>query len=139
MNAVVIRLSRVAVSEELVKLGLKYGNKVKQQVDIPGWIKISPRFAKTCIRGLWDTDGCLYEEVHRKKNIEYRYPRLSFVSHSKPLLRSVFTILQKMDFSPKIRNNRSVNLETKADIVRYFHLIGSSNKKHLRRYSKFVN
>ena len=139
MNAAVVRLSRVGVSEALVKLGLKYGNKVRQQVDIPVWIKKSVHFSKACIRGLWDTDGCFYEEVHRKRGCEYRYPRLSLVSHSIPLLRSVASLLNDMDFSSKIRNNRSVNLETRADIVRYFRIIGSNNQKHLTRYSKFIH
>ena len=137
-NVFIIRLSRVAIIEDLRKLGVTSKNKVKDQVDIPNWIKLSAPFSRACIRGLWDTDGCIYEEVHRKTKKHYRYPRLSLVSHSMPLLSSVTTLLSRMDFSPKIRNNRSVQLESRADIVKYFQLIGSSNAKHCERYSKFV-
>ena len=40
-------------------------------------------------------------------------------------------------FALKSGYNRSVNLESLNDISRYFDLIGTSNLKHLNRFSSF--
>lgn len=110
------------------------GNKLKQGLDIPEWIKGNKELEISCIRGLMDTDGCFFNECHKINNKKYCYPRLSLVSHSRQLLDSVFEILQKLGFSPKIRNKRSVQLEKREDILRYFSLIGTSNPKHEAKF-----
>jgi len=56
-NAVVIRGSGKKSIEFFTKIGLKIGNKVKQQVKIPEWIKESKSLRLSCLRGLMDTDG----------------------------------------------------------------------------------
>lgn len=132
-----IVISRKRLVEYCVGLGLKRGNKIAQGVDIPIWINKDKELQVSCVRGLWDTDGCIFQECHKIKNKTYCYPRLSFVSHSEPLRNSVYKILKKLDFSPKIRDNRSVQLERKEDIKRYFVVIGSHNQKHIERYKNF--
>jgi len=127
-------ISRTLLVRFCHSIGLVIGNKIKQQIDIPQWILADRRFQIACIRGLIDTDGCIFSERHTINGKQYCYPRLSLVSASAPLRQSVFNILKGLDFLPKIRNNRSVQLESKTDIIRYFTLIQSHNMKHLRRW-----
>jgi len=129
-----VTISRTLLVQFCHSIGLVIGNKIKQQIDIPQWIFTDRCFQIACIRGLIDTDGCIFSERHTINGKQYCYPRLSLVSASAPLRQSVFTILQGLDFLPKIRNNRSVQLESKVDIIRYFTLIQSHNTKHLRRW-----
>ena len=131
-------ISRVRLVDYCVLLGLKIGNKIHQRFDIPGWIKRQPSFAAVCVRGLMDTDGCIFNECHHINGKRYCYPRLTFVSHSEPLRRSVFCILWDVGFTPKLRNNRSVNLERRKDIIDYFTKIGTNNPKHSLRYRSFI-
>ena len=107
------------------------GNKIKQQIDIPQWIYSRISFQKACMRGLMDTDGCIFSERHKIKGKLYCYPRLSLVSASAPLRQSVCSILEKLDFSPKIRNNRSVQLERKEDIIPAYEKALNSNRSTL--------
>ena len=86
------------------------------------------------MRGLMDTDGCLFYECHNIKDKKYCYPRLSFISASAPLRKSVFEILDKLSLQPKIRNIRYVQIENKEKIKEYFNIVGSSNQKHLNKY-----
>ena len=116
------------------KLGLHVGNKLKQGLDIPLWVKQNVNFQKACIRGLFDTDGCLFYERHRIKGKVYSYQRLNFTSASPQLRESVCLFLRQLGFSSKIRNNRCVQIENKAEIKRYFDVIGTHNPKHLRRF-----
>lgn len=116
------------------KLGLKIGNKIKQNLDIPQWVKKDMRFKKACLRGLVDTDGCVFDEVHYIRGKRYSYKRLNFRSASPSLRNSVFSLFRELGMTPKMRNTTAVQLEDKEEIKRYFKIIGTSNPKHLRRF-----
>ena len=136
INIVVSRTKLVSLCRSI---GLKVGNKLAQNLDIPEWIKENERFSKACIRGLVDTDGCIFEECHNIKNRRYCYPRLSLVSASQQLRFSVFTILKRLGFTPVIRNNRSVQLESLREIRKYFKIIGTNNYKHQKRFRQMTS
>lgn len=133
-----IIVSRVRLVKFCKSIGLKIGNKLKQNLDIPEWVKNSKSFRYSCTRGLLDTDGCLFNECHRINNKKYCYPRLAFTSYSKKLCSSVFKIFQGMGFSPKIRNNRNVQIENRKDILRYFQLVSTHNLHHRKRFKSFL-
>lgn len=116
------------------KLGLKIGNKVKQQVDIPSWIKKNERFQIGCLRGLMDTDGCVFTHHYKVNNKVYVYKKLAFSNGSRPLLSSVYDILKKNGFHPRYAQGKDVRLDSKEDVKRFFHIIGTHNPKYLKRY-----
>lgn len=132
-----IVLSSIELVEFLVKKGLPKGDKIRGGLNIPEWIFCDDNLLISCIRGLFDTDGSVYLETHMIKGNKYSYPRWSFVSASAPLRQSVFEGLIRLGFEPKIRMNRSVNLERFTDIDKYFKMIGSSNPKHLQKIALF--
>jgi len=133
----IIVVSRVNLVKFCKSIGIKSGNKLKQNLDIPAWIKSNKKFRVPCIRGLMDTDGCVYLERHETNKKKYCYPRLSFVSYSKNLRKSTYKILSDMGFNPKIRNNRSVQIEDRQEIIKYFKTIKTNNLKHQKRFNKF--
>lgn len=118
------------------KLGLKQGNKIKQQVDIPGWIKRNKLYSIACVRGLIDTDGCVFTHRYKVNGKFYSYKKLSFTSYSKPLRQSVFNILKDNGLNPRFAQRRDVRLDSIEDMQRYFQLINSHNPKHLMRHYK---
>lgn len=132
-----IAVSRKELVRHLHELGLPIGNKVKQQFDIPAWIKRDQKLAIACVRGLVDTDGCIFTHRYRVKGVWYTYKKLSFTSASEPLRQSVHTLLQKFGFHPRIAGN-NVRLDRVEDMKRYFSIIDSHNQKHLRRYKSAV-
>ncbi|HEY1646000.1 MAG TPA: hypothetical protein VGF75_06590, partial [Candidatus Saccharimonadales bacterium] len=137
MNYTTITVSSVELVKFLKTRGILEGDKIRQGLDIPNWIKGNKLYAAACIRGIFDTDGCIFAERHKKGEKVYSYPRWFLVSASPFLRDSMHEILTDLDFSPKIRNNRSVNLESSVDILKYFESIGTHNPKHLRRYRNF--
>jgi hypothetical protein len=130
-------LSSVELVEFLTSQGLPKGDKIRAGLDIPEWILCDDGLVAACIRGLFDTDGSIYQETHTIKGKKYSYPRWSFVSASDPLRESVYEGLLRLGFEPKMRMNRSVNLERFTDIDKYFRMVGSSNPKHLQRIARF--
>ncbi len=115
-------------------LGLKKGNKIKHQVDIPNWIKKRKSFSIACARGLFDTDGCVFTHRYKVKNKIYSYKKLSFTSYSRPLLQSFFEILKSNGLNPRFALRSDVRLDNIKDVQNYFKIFGSHNPKHLKRY-----
>ena len=132
-----IVISRSELVKFFVSLGLPIGNKIKQQIDIPEWIKRNKNFLIACIRGLVDTDGCVIKHSYQVKGKIYHYKKLAFSTRSNPLIKTVYNSLKKFGFSARItKYEKDVRIESKNDIQKYFKLIGSHNPKHLRKYYK---
>lgn len=118
------------------RIGLKKGNKIKNRIDIPQWIKNNKKFKIACVRGLIDTDGSVFTHTYKVGGKWYSYKKLDFTSLSQPLLTSVFAILKKLGLHPRIARHKSVRLDSALDMERYFSVVETHNPKHLRRYLK---
>lgn len=136
-TVVIVTISRKKAVEYINSLGIKTGNKIKQSIDIPSWIMQNNSYRIACLRGLIDTDGCIFQEKHKRKDKEYIYPRLTFTSYSESLRNSTFKIMKEFNFSPTAQNRRDVHLSKKEDIIQYFQIVGTSNPKHTERYKRF--
>ena len=118
------------------KLGLKQGNKIKQQVDIPNWIKRNKGYSVSCVRGLIDTDGSVFNHRYKVGGKYYSYKKLAFTSYSQPLRQSVFNVLKNKGLSPRFAQDKDVRLDSIRDMKKYFQVFSSHNPKHLKRYYK---
>ncbi len=136
-NAIGYSISRVELVKFCTeKLGLKRGNKIKQQIDIPDWIKQNKQYAIACVRGLIDTDGCVFNHKYKVKEKWYSYKKLSFTSYSKSLRESVFNILKNNGLNPRFAQDKDVRLDSIENMKKYFKIFNSHNPKHLRKYYK---
>ena len=59
-NTLIIYLNSTTIVDFLMDKGLPRGNKLKAGLKIPEWIFENNEFRKACVRGLIDTDGCLF-------------------------------------------------------------------------------
>jgi LAGLIDADG-like domain len=132
--AINIVVSRRALVRFCVENGLVIGNKIRQRIDIPGWIKERKEYRLACIRGLIDTDGSVFTHRYRVGGKWYSYKKLDFTSLSRPLCDSVHNTLQELGMRPRLARNKSVRLDSKSDMEKYFIIVGSHNPKHLKRY-----
>lgn len=115
-------------------LGLHIGNKVRQQVDIPNWIKENKEFSIACLRGLVDTDGSVFTHRYYVNEKRYFYKKMDFTSMSQPMLASAADIFRSIDLHPRIARGKSIRLDRQQDVHDYFAIVGSHNSKHLKRY-----
>ncbi|OGH08766.1 MAG: hypothetical protein A2152_00070 [Candidatus Levybacteria bacterium RBG_16_35_6] len=119
----------------LCSIGLRVGNKVKQQVGVPDWITSSPSFKIACLRGLMDTDGGVFIHRYSVNGKNYMYKKISFSNRSVPLLHFVFNTLTELGFTPKIIDkveNKKVWLYNETEVKRYLSQVGSNNQRLLR-------
>lgn len=132
----------VASSRNLVRFlnnkGMPIGNKIKNKLRVPDWIKNNSSYKKAFIRGLFDTDGCVYLDRHKINNKIYKYLGWTITSYASNLILDVINILKECGFSPTNRlSQKSVYLRRQKEIVRYFNEIKTNNPKHYNRFIKF--
>jgi intein/homing endonuclease len=141
-KAVTLSVDRKQLVDFCKSIGLTQGNKIKKGIDIPKWIKINKSFAKVCIKGLFDTDGCFYINSYRVNNKVYRYFKIAFVSASTKLLSSTQELLDNCGIKSVISLRKGgeggdVRIVGAEDVSTYIKLIGSSNSKHLTKISAY--
>ena len=116
-------------------IGFPAGNKIKNKVTIPLWIKENNFFLKRCIRGLIDTDGSVFRMSKKDPNLI----RIGFKNFNKKLLDDTREAFIKLGFHPsKIICGAYFVLSRQDEINKYLSEIGFSNKKHLDRLNEFI-
>ena len=134
-NVIVITGSGIKSIKYFQTIGLKIGNKVKQQVDVPKWIQDNIDYQIACLRGLMDTDGGVFLHRYKVNGKRYIYKKISFTNKSVPLLRFVVRVLKCLKYSPKLIDkveNKKVWLYNESEVNRYLREIGSNNFRLLK-------
>ena len=91
---------------------------------------------KSCIKGLFDTDGGLHR--HHKKSAQ-----LKFTNNSYSLVWSLYNALVRLNYRPSItvdhkdKNTLAIYFFNK-DVKKYFQEIGSSNPKNKIKFQKWI-
>ncbi|MHB1316944.1 MAG: LAGLIDADG family homing endonuclease [Minisyncoccota bacterium] len=142
-KAISIIVNRKLLVEFCQKVGFEKGNKVTHQVDIPQWIKENKPFARECIRGLVDTDGCFFTHSYKVNGKRYSYLKIAFTSASTPLSLSVAQILTDNGFVVRMSsvrlnsNGRDIRIDDEKYVTKYIEEIGSHNSKHLDKIKQW--
>lgn len=136
-KACVITVSSKSICQFFVNQGIPQGNKITLGVRIPDWIREKPLYRKAFIRGLFDTDGCVYLDTHRYGQKVYENLGMAFANQSVPLLSFFKESLEFFGLHPTQKTKFRVFLRRKEDIRRYFDLISSSNEKHFKKVDRY--
>jgi DNA-binding transcriptional regulator WhiA len=137
-NTLVLVCSSTSLVEFLRQKGAVLGNKIIQKIDIPEWILKTPSYTKAFVRGLVDTDGCLFIHNHFIKNTRYKNIGFCFTSSSTNLINSVAQILKKYNIEPHITDKgRRIYLYSKKSVEKYLQIFGSSNPRITKKYQEW--
>lgn len=137
-STIEVVVSSRALVKLLNKAGLPLGNKIKQGIDIPNWIKRNHNFSKLCLRGIFDTDGSVYLDKHRIKGTDYVSMNIAVVSASSNLLTSINEILVRESFTPTRTSKKSIRLRRTTEVMEFFRVVGSKNSKHVKKFDSFL-
>ena len=137
-QAVVISIASTTIVDFLVENGLPRGNKIKNGLRIPQWVLDNKRYRIAYLRGLVDTDGCVFVHKHKVGRGTYQNIGLCFTSYSTNLLMQVARILEKFSIIPHISgHNRNIYLYREDMVARYLKIVGSSNSRIHSVYKKW--
>ena len=131
-------------NDKLVKfkqsLGLPLGKKF--ELEIPKQFLSDKELIVACIRGIFDTDGCLYLE---KKNGKL-YPRIEIATISSLLGEQLNSLLLGLGlrstvYTMKTYGNRimpyKVSIRGEEMLHKFIQIINPQNPKHLAKYNLF--
>ncbi len=134
-KATILYYNGIDLVDYLLSIGLKIGNKVKQQVGVPSWILSRREYKIACVRGLMDTDGGVFPHKYKVNGKEYSYNKICFTNRSMPLLLFVFNVLKEIGLTPKLLDkveNKKVWLYNAQEVRKYLQLINSNNERLLK-------
>ena len=129
----------IYVGKYLLEAGMRLGDKIRSGVTTPEWI-FKKNLLKYFIRGMFDTDGCVYRKYDNFAQIEFKLG-------SDPLIFSLRRALINLNFNPTeikwhfhskggARINWQFCLSRQSEVKRFFEEIQPKNKKHLIRFDK---
>ena len=118
MNVILQKRSMTSLVKLLQKQGFRIGNKLSYKLRIPVWIKKDDRFIVACLRGIFDTDGCLF--VTDKK---YGYYGVSLTSYSESLRKDVRECLGMIGLSKFFINGKTVIARSQGEVDKFIDII----------------
>lgn len=137
-NTLVLVCSSTSIVDYLVENGVVRGNKLAQKLNIPLWIKQNDSFLKAFIRGLVDTDGCIYQHRHFTKKHYYVNIGLCFTNYSIDLIKEVDEVFKTNGINSHITDKgRRIYLYSQKAVERYLVIFESSNPRIKEMYASW--
>lgn len=133
-------------SDELVSfkkfIGLPLGK--KRNIQIPSVFLKNEKFKISVLRGIFDTDGCIYLQKKRKT----LYPRVEFRTTSLPLGAQIIRILKDINIRAALylikRKNKNwqdlvcISVCGLERVKKFFKLVKPHNPKHIAKFEKLL-
>ncbi|MEK6948261.1 MAG: LAGLIDADG family homing endonuclease [Nanoarchaeota archaeon] len=126
-----LRIAGIELFKFLLSIGLVEGDKIINEVTIPKWVKENNVLLIACLRGLFDTDGTIFQAN------KIRYPKrlnIGFKNNNKKLLFEVRDSLISLGFHPTNTKRNAIFLCRSNEIKLFMKNIGFSNIKHSSKY-----
>ena len=131
-------LYSASAARSLHRLGLPFGNKIKQGARIPRWVFRNKSYLRACLRGLFDTDGCVYGFLRKppsrgsKAIISFEFGKGSF------LAKDAQRALGRLGYLPRMMPHRNeCRLAFNEDTVRFMREIKPANEKHWENFLRW--
>lgn len=112
-RAIQLKVHSKELVKRLTELGLQTGDKVENQVEIPSWIKDKEKYQKRCLRGLVDTDGCIYTQSRDSRTI------VRFKNQSKPLLTGFKEMCRNLNIKPSNGGECGVQVASQTEVRKF--------------------
>ena len=132
-------ISSAALVSFLQEQGFPKGSKCETLTQVPRWIQEAQNLRNACLRGLMDTDGCVFRHRYRINGKEYSYPKLAFAAAIPCLTQFVLENLQALDIPAYVhQQGQRVFVYSRKAVVRYFKVIGTHNPRYRQRFEEYA-
>ena len=103
----------------------KNGSKFKQKIIVPNWIKINKKYTKWCLKGLFETDGSVYNDRN--------YVMAIFVTIIPSLAKDVRMMIKSINYTShtykiKTKNKTRYNIRVSKQVESFVKTIGYYKK-----------
>lgn len=127
-----LRINNKALVELLKDIGIPTGADKFSKVSIPKIFLSDCELTSSCVRGVFDTDGCVFYDM--RKIYKQPYIRICLHMKNRKLLKQIRNILNSKGINAKLNSqgyNLSINGEQ--EVNKFLRNIGFSNKRHKDR------
>ena len=132
-NCIFIEVHSIQLVNFLESKGFLPGNKLKNHLKIPSWIKENKDYLRRCFRGLYDTDGSVYKLTGQNSH------QFCFTNHNQDLLNDVRDSLLKLDIvCSKISKGEDIYITKKSELRKFLKVVGFSNPRHLSKIKMWI-
>lgn len=137
-NTLVVVLTSTAAVDFLVEKGAARGNKLINVKAVPSWILANNDYKRLFVRGIVDTDGCIYFHSHFIKGKKYVNIGLCFTNYSPEIVSEISSILTRRSIKAHVTDKgRRIYLYSEKQVAKYLDEFGSSNPRILEKYAKW--
>jgi intein/homing endonuclease len=145
-NTVRYWITKRSIIEWFIRQGLSKGPKINR-VEIPDKIIQNVIFAMACIRGIFNTDGCIYRRYSKQYKSHSKYYANYAVAEirikSEKLMNQISDILKAIGIKPTAVTKTKLGLSvlritSQPDLKKFIELI-KPREYHLKRYETIVN
>jgi intein/homing endonuclease len=126
-NAMFLEVHSKELVNFLEKKGFKPGNKIKNKLRIPNWIKRNNNYLKNCLRGLYDTDGSVYKITNQNSH------QICFTGANINLMKDVRNSLLKLGIKCSKISKKDIYITKKSELQKFLKVIGFNNYRHLKK------
>ncbi|MBI3051986.1 hypothetical protein HYY74_06035 [Candidatus Woesearchaeota archaeon] len=141
VNCIVLVTMRKELFQSMQEAGLPVGKKTR--LFIPKWIFDKNEAAIDCVRGIFDTDGTVYNRYSKKyanHSKHYKYKVVQIKMKQPKLIKQVKDVLNRLKITTtKISTSNGAHLFRITDqtsIALFFETIKPNNKYHVERYKQ---
>lgn len=138
-NAIRVNIYSIDLFNLITKRFKISAGRKSRNVLIPDEILNSePAIIKSCIRGLYDAEGCIFFD--KRKSYTKHYPRIDLHMNNLELLKQVYNLLNKFEIKSTlgiIKNNLRVVVYGEEQTEKFVKKIGFYNPKHLKKLEVF--
>lgn len=134
-NAIRVNIYSIDLFNLITKRFRISAGRKSRNVLIPNEILNSePTIIKSCIRGLYDAEGCVFFD--KRKSYAKPYPRIDLHMSNLKLLKQVYDILIRFEIRctlSAIKDTSRIIIYGEEQIKKFINKIGFSNPKHLEK------
>jgi hypothetical protein len=110
----------------------------KRSFNLPAWLSRGRRYKIGFLRGLFDSEGCVYCHKYFSNKKEYSYTKIAVTNYCDKVLSVFKRYIKDLDIDAVKYRNR-VHIYRESDAKKFFSLVGSNNLKNKIRFKKFSN
>ncbi|MHA2249708.1 MAG: LAGLIDADG family homing endonuclease [Candidatus Kariarchaeaceae archaeon] len=134
-----LTITSVGLVKALEELGLVKGDKIRNQVDVPQWIKENKEYRVACAKGLLDTDGSVY--FHKERKTRRKYVYIGFSNGSIPLLNFLADFCGEygIKYSRKdkmSRNRNAIILSSRKSVIEFAKIVDTEKMKQFLKKNR---
>jgi len=108
----------------------------KNKFTLPQWIGKSNKYKIGFIRGMFDSEGCVYNHKYISNKKIYNYIKIAITNYLNKIIVLLNNFLKETGFHPIVYRNR-VYLYAQKDVSSFLTLVGTNNDKNRVRLAKF--